>query len=77
MVFYLSGRLSDADHNPLPERASSASFNAQTTAAELVRDPEMFIIVPTAPLLAPQPNMRGTNIGRRRTACQNKKVQFT
>ena len=48
-------RLSEAQHKPLSKRASSATLNAQSTATEFGRGPDMHRNVPTAPLLAPLP----------------------
>ena len=54
-VFHAPDRPSDAEHNPLTTRASSATLNVQGTATGLDRDSDMRRNVPTAPLLAAQP----------------------
>ena len=46
-------RLSEAEHNPLRKRASSATLNVQNTATEPGRDPDMRRNVPKAPLASP------------------------
>ena len=45
-------------------------LNAQSTATELGRDPDMRRNVPMVPLLAPQPEEREKNLDRQRTAFQ-------
>ena len=57
-VFHAPDRLSEAEHNPLTKSASSVTLNAQSTATELGRDPDMYCNLPTANLLAPQPKVR-------------------
>ena len=44
--------LSEAEHNPLTERASSATWNAQSTYTELGRNPDMNNDLSAAPFLA-------------------------
>ena len=63
-------------HNPLTKRASSTTLNAQRTATELGRDPDMYRNIHTPLLLAPQRKAREKTLGRRRTSCQNKKCTF-
>ena len=50
-------RLSEAGHSLWTARASLATLNAQSTATELGRDPDMYRYVPTAPLLNPRPKV--------------------
>ena len=62
---------------PHRKGASSATLNAQITAAANGRDPHMPCNVPKPRLLAPQPKARVTILGRRRTACPPaEKVNF-
>ena len=46
---------SKAEPKPLTKKASSATLNAQSTATEVGRDPDMRRDEPRAPLLAAQP----------------------
>ena len=46
-----ASRLSEAERNPLTKRASSATLDAQSTATELGRDPNMRRNVPMGALL--------------------------
>ena len=58
---YLTG---SARRNTAPGKKSSpATLNAQTTAMELDRDPDVHRNVPTTPLLAPQWKVREKKIG--------------
>ena len=41
-------RLREAERDPMPNRASSATLNAPSTAAEFGRDPDMLHHVPMA-----------------------------
>ena len=61
-------RLGEAESNPLFFRANSARFNAPSAATVLGRDRDMRRNVPTAPLLAPKPNVLEKVLGRRGAA---------
>ena len=74
-VVYAPLRLSEAERNPLTQRASSATLAAQSNATELRWDPDMRRNIPMGALLAPQPKAREKNLGRRRT-CQKKGAYF-
>ena len=48
----------EAESNPVKTRASSATLNAQSTATELSRDPDVPHNVAKSNLMAPQPKVR-------------------
>ena len=69
-------RFRGAKRNPLLNRASSATFNAPSTATELGRNPDMLHHVPMAALLATQPKVREETVGRRRAASRKKRRSY-
>ena len=67
-------RLREAERNPLPNRASSATPNTPSTATELGRDPDMLHNVPMGILLPPQPKVGEETLGRRIVASQKENM---
>lgn len=53
--------LSEAERDPLKQRANSATLDAQSPATGLGRDPDRRRNVPNAPLLAQQPKVPENN----------------
>ena len=74
--FLAPTRLSEVKRSPLKNRASSATLDAQSTATELCRGPNMRRNVPMGALLAPHPKARERNLGRRRKASLEKQMRI-